>query len=68
MPGQERRILFELAAAVEASRPVVLATVVGTRRSAPRHSGTKMLIFDERGDVRDHRRWRDGSQSHCRGG
>ncbi len=46
MPGQERRILFELVAAVEASRPVVLATVVGTRRSAPRHSGTKMLIFD----------------------
>lgn len=45
MPDQDRRVLFELAAAVEASRPVVLATVVATRRSAPRHSGTKMLIF-----------------------
>jgi xanthine dehydrogenase accessory factor len=45
MPAQDRQILFELAAAVEASQPVVLATVVGTRRSAPRHSGTKMLIF-----------------------
>ena len=45
MVGPERRLLFELAAAVEDGRPVVLATVVGTRRSAPRHSGTKMLIF-----------------------
>jgi len=45
MADQDRRVLFELAQAVEAERPVVLATVVGTRRSAPRHSGTKMLIF-----------------------
>ena len=45
MAGPERLLLFELAAAVEEGRPVVLATVVGTRRSAPRHSGTKMLIF-----------------------
>jgi len=45
MPTQDARILFELATAVEASRPVVLATVVATRRSAPRRSGTKMLVF-----------------------
>ena len=45
MATPERRLLFELAAAVEEGRPVVLATVVGTRRSAPRRSGTKMLIF-----------------------
>jgi len=47
MPDQERQILFELAEAVRASRPVVLATVVGTRRSTPRHSGTKMLVFED---------------------
>lgn len=41
----DRPILFELTKAVESDRPVVLATVVGTRRSAPRHSGTKMLVF-----------------------
>ncbi len=46
MPGQDRRIILELAAAVEEGRPVVLATVVGTRRSAPRHSGAKMLVFE----------------------
>ena len=42
--AQDRRVLFELTAAVEAGRPVVLATVVETRRSTPRHSGTKMLV------------------------
>lgn len=47
MSASDRRILFELAAAVDEGRPVVLATVVGTRRSAPRHSGTKMLIFGD---------------------
>ena len=39
------RILRELHAAVEADRPVVLATIVATRRSVPRHAGTKMLIY-----------------------
>lgn len=39
------RILGELSAAVAADRPVVLATIVATRRSVPRHAGTKMLIF-----------------------
>ncbi len=39
------RILRELNAAVAADRPVVLATIVATRRSVPRHAGTKMLVF-----------------------
>lgn len=47
MPDRESRILFELSAAVTGGRPVVLATVIGTRRSAPRHSGTKMLVFGD---------------------
>ena len=38
-------MLRELAAAVEGGRPVVLATVVATRRSVPRHAGTKMLVY-----------------------
>jgi xanthine dehydrogenase accessory factor len=37
-------VLHELVAAVEAGEPVVLATVVGTCRSVPRHAGSKMLI------------------------
>jgi xanthine dehydrogenase accessory factor len=32
--------------AVAARRPVVLATVVATRRSVPRHAGTKMLVYE----------------------
>ncbi|MCJ7753168.1 MAG: XdhC family protein, partial [Thermoanaerobaculales bacterium] len=47
MGDQDRRVLFELTAAVEAGRPVVLATVVGTRRSTPRRPGTKMLVFGD---------------------
>lgn len=39
------RILRELNAAVTAGRPVALATVVATRRSVPRHAGTKMLVY-----------------------
>jgi len=39
------RILHELNAAIAADRPVVLATIVATRRSVPRHAGTKMLVF-----------------------
>ncbi len=38
-------ILRELHEAVEARRPVVLATVVHTSGSAPRRSGSKMLIY-----------------------
>ena len=45
MGDQDRRVLVELTGAVATGRPVVLATVVETRRSAPRHSGTKMLIY-----------------------
>jgi xanthine dehydrogenase accessory factor len=41
------RILRELADAVDAGVPVVLATVVATRRSVPRHAGTKMLVFGD---------------------
>ncbi len=39
-------ILAEMAEAVAAGRPVVLATVVSTRRSVPRHAGTKMLVYE----------------------
>ena len=45
--GQEQRVIRELAAAVAAGRPVVLATVVATRRSVPRHAGTKMLVYPD---------------------
>jgi xanthine dehydrogenase accessory factor len=37
-------VLHELVAAVDAGEPVVLATVVGTCRSVPRHAGSKMLV------------------------
>lgn len=37
----------ELATAVESGQPVVLATVVATRRSVPRHAGTKMLVYPD---------------------
>ncbi len=43
--GEQQRILRELAGAVEEGRPVVLATVVATQRSVPRHAGTKMLVY-----------------------
>jgi len=42
--GNER-ILRELTTAVEDHRPVALATIVSTRRSVPRHAGTKMLVY-----------------------
>lgn len=54
--GGNLEILRELAAAVEGGRPVVLATVVDTRRSTPRHAGTKMLVY------------RDGSTTGTIGG
>lgn len=38
-------ILRELNAAIAADRPVVMATIVSTKRSVPRHAGTKMLVF-----------------------
>lgn len=41
------RILHELNAAVADARPVVLATIVATKRSVPRHTGTKMLVYGD---------------------
>ena len=40
-------LLAEMSAAVDARRPVVLATVVATRRSVPRHAGTKKLVYEQ---------------------
>jgi xanthine dehydrogenase accessory factor len=45
--GDNAQVLRELATAVEGGRPVAMATVVDTRRSVPRHAGTKMLIFGD---------------------
>ena len=39
------RILRDLNETVDKGDPVVLATVVATRRSVPRRAGTKMLVF-----------------------
>jgi xanthine dehydrogenase accessory factor len=44
--AEHRRILDELSDAIAAGRPVVLATIVSTKRSVPRHAGTKMLVYD----------------------
>lgn len=38
-------MITELAAAIAAGEPVVLATVVRTHRSVPRRAGSKMLVF-----------------------
>ena len=40
-------LVNELAEAVAGSKPVVLATVVATKRSVPRRAGAKMLIYDD---------------------
>lgn len=45
--GQDRQVLEALSQAVAGGRPVVLATVVSTRRSVPRHAGTKMLVYPD---------------------
>lgn len=45
--NEHGRILRELADAVDSGVPVVLATVVATRRSVPRHAGTKMLVYGD---------------------
>ena len=42
---ENERILRDLSEAVGRGDPVVLATVVATRRSVPRRAGTKMLVF-----------------------
>lgn len=41
------QILAELAAAVRDGRPIVVATIVATERSVPRHAGTKMLVYPD---------------------
>ena len=42
--SEERVILEELASPASASRSLVLATVISTRGSVPRHAGSKMII------------------------
>ena len=51
-----QRILKELSSAIEDDKSVVLATVIDTRRSVPRHAGSKMLVY------------RDGTTSGSIGG
>ena len=41
---EESMVLEELARASAESRPLVLATVIATRGSVPRHAGSKMII------------------------
>lgn len=43
----DNQLLKELLAARNAGRTVVLATVVRARGSVPRHTGSKMLIYDD---------------------
>ncbi len=43
--AEDRRVLEALSGAIAERTPVVLATVVATKRSAPRRAGTKMLVF-----------------------
>lgn len=45
--GQDERVLRELSDAVQNGQPVVLATIVATNRSVPRHAGTKMLVYPD---------------------
>jgi xanthine dehydrogenase accessory factor len=43
--ADHRALLAELSAAVDGGTPVVVATIVDTARSVPRHAGAKMLIY-----------------------
>jgi xanthine dehydrogenase accessory factor len=45
--ANHRALLAELAAAVGRARPVVVATIVDTARSVPRHAGAKMLVYGD---------------------
>jgi xanthine dehydrogenase accessory factor len=47
MNNDNHRIIRELLAAQEAGTPVVLATITKARGSVPRHTGTKMLVYDD---------------------
>ena len=40
-------LVREFLAAIDAGQPVALATIVETRRSVPRHAGSKMLIRED---------------------
>ena len=40
-----RALLAELSAALDAGRPVVVATIVASTGSVPRHPGAKMLVY-----------------------
>lgn len=45
--GAERGTIAELNEAIAARVPIVLATVISTRRSVPRHAGSKMLVYGD---------------------
>ena len=47
MAVTDRQLLAALGESVDRGESVVLATVVATRRSVPRHAGTKMLVFGD---------------------
>ena len=42
--NEEALVLAELVRAAQESRPLILATVIATRGSVPRHAGSKMII------------------------
>ena len=48
---EQRMILEELASAASGARSLVLATVLATRGSVPRHAGSKMIIDAENGSM-----------------
>ncbi len=43
----DRQLLSELTDAIERGEPAVLATVIATDRSVPRHAGSKMLLLGD---------------------
>ena len=43
---EHHHLLAEMSEAVATRRPLVLATIVSTKRSVPRHAGTKMLVYE----------------------
>ena len=45
--GGDERLLGLLSEALANQTPVVMATVVSTKRSVPRRSGTKMLVYED---------------------
>jgi xanthine dehydrogenase accessory factor len=45
--ADHRAVLAELSEAVDRALPVVVATIVDTARSVPRHAGAKMLVYGD---------------------